>query len=60
MIPHFLATYDDGYIKNTFCKLCGKEGMELIGSDCPGAAPEEKKPLIIDARKFVSGLPDWD
>ena len=33
-IPHTIDCYKDGYLNVKFCKVCGAEGLTLLGS-CP-------------------------
>jgi len=36
MIPHNLNAYKDGYTWITYCKLCGLEADQLLGTQCAG------------------------
>ena len=42
MKQHETDFYGTGHEKIRFCKLCGKEGAELIGSECSGEFEEKK------------------
>ncbi len=42
MKQHKINFYRDGHEKVEFCKLCGKEGFELLVSECSGEFEEKK------------------
>ena len=53
MNGHEIGTYKDDWVTVTYCKKCGKEGIELAMVECSNKDQENKE-------KFVSGLPEWD
>lgn len=47
MRQHEIDFYGTGHDRIKFCKLCGKEGLELIVTECPGEYQEK----IVDKKK---------
>lgn len=49
---HIIDRYRDGFVTVDFCKVCKREGQELIAAECPVQSKSEF------GEKFISGLPD--
>lgn len=47
MRQHIEDFYGTGHERIRFCKICGKEGSELIGTECSGKYEEK----IVDKEK---------
>lgn len=41
-MEHKIDFYGTGHDRERFCKICGKEGIELIGTECSGKYEEKK------------------
>ena len=57
MNGHDIGTYKDDWVTVTYCKKCGKEGIELAMIECPS---KDQEKTDDKKEKFISGLPEWD
>jgi hypothetical protein len=51
-IPHTIDCYKDGYLNVKFCKVCGAEGLTLLGS-CPRTFVYEKNEKALDEKNLT-------
>ena len=48
MRRHDIKSYSDSWKKIDYCAICGKEGNEIIGTDCPGEIINESVDKKLD------------